>query len=60
MRAVLTGIVTGGLMLVFILPLDYFGFLRSHVVQVPFLACTAVLAGFIAARIVEWVSRRPG
>ena len=59
MRAVLTGIITAAVMLVFILPFDYFGFLRSHVVQVPFLACAAAVAGLISWRIVEWISRRP-
>jgi hypothetical protein len=59
MRVMVRSILTGVIMLVFILPFDHFGLLRSHVVQLSFVACTAAAASFIAGRIVEWMSRRP-
>jgi hypothetical protein len=57
MKLILVGIITGALMLVFVLLLDllfdYFGFARSHVVQMAIWLCAAVVAGFISRRIVE-------
>ena len=59
MRIVLTSLITAAVMLVFILLFDYLGVLRSQVVQLPLIACTAWVAALIAQGIVERISQRP-